>query len=138
MGALKKAPKDCRYTESHEWIRPEDKKQATMGLTDYAQSHLGDLVFLDLPTPGIQLAKSEKMGEVESVKAVSEILAPVSGKVTEVNQAAIDEPRLVNDDPYQGGWLVKIEMSSPADLDALMDKDTYDKFVRELMDKESE
>jgi len=129
-------PKDYKYTKDHEWIHLESEKEGKIGLADYAQSHLGDLVFFDLPAPGTQVKQFKKMGEVESVKAVSDIYAPASGKVLEVNQAAIDDPTKVNKDPYGEGWLVKVELSNPSDLDNLMDTDTYDKFVEKLLSEE--
>jgi glycine cleavage system H protein len=132
------APKDCKYTSEHEWIRPESGNKGKVGLADYAQSQLGDIVFLDLPAPGSQVEQGKKMGEVESVKAVSDIFAPASGKVLEVNQSVVDEPKLVNEDPYGAGWLVKLELSQPTELDALMDSDKYDGFVAELSEKDSE
>ena len=131
-------PKDCKYTQEHEWICPEPGDKGRIGITDYAQSQLGDIVFLDLPALGTQVEQFRKMGEVESVKAVSDIFAPVSGQVLEVNQTAIDEPGLVNEDPYGAGWLVRLELSKPSELDALMDSDKYDKFVAELSEEESE
>jgi glycine cleavage system H protein len=131
-------PKDCKYTQEHEWIRPEPGNKGSIGLTDYAQSQLGDIVYLDLPAPGTQVEQSKKIGEVESVKAVSDIFSPVSGQVLEINQTVIDEPGLVNEDPYGAGWLVRLELSKPSELDALMDSDKYDKFVAELSEEESE
>jgi len=131
-------PKECKYTKEHEWIRPESGDKGNMGLTDYAQSQLGDIVFLDLPAPGTQVEQSQKMGEVESVKAVSDILSPISGQVLEVNQTVIDEPALVNQDPYGNGWLVRLEISKPSDLDALMDSDKYDELVAKLSEEGSE
>ncbi len=131
-------PKECKYTQEHEWIRSESGNKGKMGLTDYAQSHLGDIVFLDLPAPGTQVEQFKKMGEVESVKAVSDILAPVSGQVLEVNQTVIDEPKLVNEDPYGAGWLVELELSQPSELDALMNSDKYDEFIAELSEEDSE
>lgn len=131
-------PKECKYTKEHEWIRPKSGNKGEMGLADYAQSQLGDIVFLDLPTPGTQVEQFQKMGEVESVKAVVDIFAPVSGRVLEINQTVIDEPKLVNEDPYGAGWLVKLELSKPAELDALMDSDEYDKLVAELSEESSE
>jgi glycine cleavage system H protein len=109
-----------------------------VGLADYAQSQLGDIVFLDLPAPGTQVKQGKKMGEVESVKAVSDIFAPVSGQVLELNQTVIDEPGLVNKDPYGAGWLVRLELSKPSELDTLMDSEKYDKFVAELSEEEPE
>jgi len=131
-------PKECKYTKEHEWIRPEPGDKGNMGLTDYAQSQLGDIVFLDLPAPGTQVEQSQKMGEVESVKAVSDILSPISGQVLEVNQTVIDEPALVNQDPYGNGWLVRLEISKPSELDALMDSDKYDELVAKLSEEGSE
>ena len=129
-------PKECRYTKEHEWIRPESENKGKMGLADYAQSQLGDIVYLDLPAPGTEVEQFQKMGEVESVKAVSDIFSPVSGKVLASNQAVIDEPKLVNEDCYGAGWLVEMEVSKPAELDALMDSEEYDKIVAELGDSE--
>jgi glycine cleavage system H protein len=130
-------PKEYKYTQEHEWICPESKNKWKVGLADYAQSQLGDIVFLDLPVPGTQVGQGHKMGEVESVKAVTDIFAPVSGQVVETNQTVIDEPGLVNKDPYGAGWLVKMELSKPSELDALMDSDKYDEFVAELTENES-
>ena len=129
-------PKECKYTKEHEWIRPESDNKGKMGLADYAQSQLGDIVYLDLPAPGTEVAQFQKMGEVESVKAVSDIFSPVSGKVLASNQAVIDEPKLVNEDCYGAGWLVEMEVSEPAELDVLMGIEEYDKLVAELGDSE--
>lgn len=125
-------PKENKYTREHEWICFEGGNKGKSGLTDYAQTQLGDLVYLDLPEPGVVVEQSKKMAEIESVKAVADFLAPASGEVLEVNQSAIDDPALVNQDPYGGGWLVKLELSNTSELDALMDSDQYDKFVAEL------
>jgi glycine cleavage system H protein len=130
-------PKEYKYTTEHEWICPESKNKGKVGLADYAQSQLGDVVFLDLPAAKTQVEQGKKMGEVESVKAVSDIFAPVSGQVLEINQIVIDEPGLVNKDPYGAGWLVRLELSKPSELDALMDSDKYDKFVA-VLSEESE
>lgn len=131
------APKDYRYTTEHEWICPESGNKGKVGLTDYAQSQLGDIVFLDLPPAGTRVERGKKMGEVESVKAVSDIFAPAGGQVLEANQAVIDEPGLVNRDPYGAGWLVKLQLSNPSELDMLMDSEKYDKFVAELSEQEA-
>jgi len=130
-------PKEYKYTSEHEWICPESRNKGKIGLADYAQSQLGDIVFLDLPAPGTQVEQGKKMGEVESVKAVSDIFAPVSGQVLEINQTVIDEPGLVNKDPYGAGWLVRLELSEPSELDALMDSERYEIFVAELSEQES-
>lgn len=131
-------PKECKYTQEHEWIRPEPGGKGNIGLTDYAQSQLGDIVFLDLPAPGSQVEQFKKMGELESVKAVSDIFSPVSGRVLEVNQTAIEDPALVNQDPYGAGWLVRLELNKPSELDDLMDSDKYDEFVAKLSEEASE
>jgi glycine cleavage system H protein len=131
-------PKEYKYTREHEWICPESRNKGKAGLADYAQSQLGEIVFLDLPAPGTQVEQGKKMGEVESVKAVSDIFAPASGRVLEINQAVVDEPGLVNKDPYGAGWLVRLELSKPSELNALMDNEKYDKFVAELSEEQSE
>jgi len=130
--------KEYKYTSEHEWICPESKNKGKVGLADYAQSQLGDIAFLDLPAPGTKVEQGKKMGEVESVKAVSDIFAPASGQVLEINQTVVDEPGLVNKDPYGAGWLVRLELSEPSELNALMDSEKYEKFVAELSEQESE
>ena len=132
------SPKEYKYTQEHEWICPEAGDKGKIGITEYAQSQLGDIVFLDLPAPGTQVEQFKKMGEIESVKAVSDLFSPVSGQVLEINQTAIDEPKLVNEDPYGAGWLVRLELSKPSELDALMNSDEYDKLVAELSEEGSE
>jgi glycine cleavage system H protein len=125
-------PKEYKYTKEHEWICTEAGDKAKLGITDYAQSQLGDIVFLDLPAPGTRLTQSKKMGEIEAVKAVSDLFSPASGQVLEINQAAIDDPKLVNEDPYGAGWLVRLKLSQPTELEALMSSDEYDRFVTGL------
>jgi len=122
-------PKEYKYTREHEWIGLESPNRGKTGITDYAQSQLGDIVFLELPVPGTRVAQSQKMGEIEAVKAVSDIFAPASGVILETNQDAANEPKIVNEDPYGAGWLVKLELSNPSELDALMDSQAYDELV---------
>ncbi|MFH1015865.1 MAG: glycine cleavage system protein GcvH [Chloroflexota bacterium] len=122
-------PTEYKYTKDHEWLCPEPGGNARIGITDYAQSQLGDVVYLDLPAPGKQIEQSRKMGEIESVKAVSDLFAPASGKVIEINQNVINDPSLVNKDPYGEGWLVRIRLTKPAELDALMTCDDYDRLL---------
>jgi len=122
-------PTEYKYTKDHEWLCLEPGGNARIGITDYAQSQLGDVVYLDLPAPGKQIEQSRKMGEIESVKAVSDLFAPASGKVIEINQNVINDPSLVNKDPYGEGWLVKIRLTKPAELDALMTSDDYDRLL---------
>ena len=118
------APDNLKYTEEHEWIRIEGNT-ATVGITDYAQKALGDITFVELPTVGQDIAKSDEVGCVESSKAASSIYAPAGGKVVEVNDALEDQPELVNADPYDGGWMYKLELSSPDDAAGLMDAAAY-------------
>jgi len=120
-----------KFTREHEWICLESDNIGKVGLTYYAQSHLGDMVFLDLPEPGGKVEQFGKLGEVESVKAVSDVCSPASGVIMESNQAAIDEPGLVNKDPYGDGWLVKLKLDNPSELDALMNKSDYDEFMKQ-------
>jgi len=124
-------PNEYKYTKDHEWLCPEPGNKGRMGLANYAQTQLGDIVFLDLPQSGTQVAQFKKIGEVESVKAVSDLFSPASGKVLEINQSAVDEPKLVNEDPYGAGWLVRLELSDPSELDVLMNSDGYDKYEAE-------
>ena len=115
------------YAKSHEWVK-EEGDVVTIGLTDYAQSELGDLVFVNLPEEGDSVSVGEAFGDVESVKAVSDIISPVSGKVTEINEELLDSPEKINEDPY-GAWFVKV--TDVEDTEELLDADEYDKFVKE-------
>ena len=125
-------PKDRKYSRDHEWAKDEEDGTLLVGITHYAQEHLGDIVFLDLPKVGATLTKMEKLGEVESVKSVSDIFSPVSGEVVAVNQVVIDSPELVNEDPHDNGWLVRIRPSQPADMDDLMTAADYESFLESL------
>ena len=122
-------PEEYRYSQEHEWVCARSQGSAKMGITEYAQSQLGDIVFIELPETGAQLTQFAKMGEIETVKAVSDLFSPASGKVLERNQAAIDNPALVNEDPYGAGWLLRVELNQPEELEALMDSERYQKFV---------
>lgn len=117
-------PADLRYTKSHEWVRLEGDI-AVIGITDHAQSELGDVVFVDLPTPGRALSSDETFGTVESVKTVSDLYAPIAGEVVEVNETLGGQSELVNSDPYGSGWLVKIRVRDPAAVEALLSADDY-------------
>lgn len=121
-------PEDLRYATDHEWARKEDGK-VRVGITNYAQDELGDVVFVDLPQVGDQVQAGDAFAVVESVKAVSDIFAPVSGTVVEVNEALNDSPDLINTSPYGDGWIAVIEMENPAELDELMDAEAYRKQV---------
>jgi len=117
-------PDDLRYATTHEWVGPGDP--ATLGISHFAQDELGDLVYVDLPQVGRTLQAGESIGSVESVKTVSEIYTPAAGEVTEVNAALTDKPELVNTDPYGEGWLIRLRLSNPSDLDALLDAAAYE------------
>ena len=121
-------PDNLRYSKEHEWVKI-DGKTATIGITHYAQDQLGDVVYVELPSLGKELKAMEEFGVVESVKSVSSLYCPVSGKVIEVNSALNDNPQLVNESPYQKGWIIKVEMSKPADLDGLLSPAGYKKLV---------
>ena len=121
-------PSDLRYSKEHEWVRVEEGV-GTVGITDYAQDQLGDIVYLDMPKVGTKVQQFGKLGEIESVKAVSDLFSPVSGEVTGVNQGAVDAPELVNRDPYGAGWLVKLRLSEPAELEGLLSAKEYDELL---------
>jgi glycine cleavage system H protein len=117
-------PADLKYTKEHEWIKLEGDI-ATVGITDFAQSELGDIVYVEIETVGQTLAKDEIFGSVEAVKTVSDLFLPIAGEVLEVNSALNDTPELVNTDPFGEGWMIKMKVNNLADVDALMDVDTY-------------
>ena len=121
-------PSNLRYTKEHEWIRVEGDV-AYVGITDYAQSELGEIVFLDINTEGETLAQNEVFGSVEAVKTVSDLNMPVAGEVLEINEAINDQPELVNNDPYGEGWMIKISVADPAKLETLLDAEGYQAFV---------
>ena len=123
-------PADLKYTKDHEWAKL-DGKTLTVGITDHAQGALGDVVFVDLPKSGRELKKGETFGVVESIKAVSDLYSPVTGKVVESNSALPDDPAQINREPH-GAWMIKIEVSNPSELSDLMDSQTYSKFVESL------
>ena len=121
-------PKELKYTESHEWVRLEGDV-AIIGISDYAQSELGDIVFVELPETGDTATKAEACGTIEAVKTVSDFNSPVSGEITEINEALEDEPTLVNTDCYKAGWIIKVKVDNASELDGLMDAEAYEKFV---------
>ena len=122
-------PEDLRYTKDHEWIRVLGDK-GVVGITDYAQNQLGDVVFVELPEEGRAVKAGQSFGSVESVKAVSELFAPVTGDVVEVNKALVSAPEVVNSDPYGKGWMLVVKLGSPADVAGLMDAAAYEFFVQ--------
>ncbi|MEX1252736.1 MAG: glycine cleavage system protein GcvH [Dehalococcoidia bacterium] len=121
-------PDDLRYTKEHEWVRLEGDA-GVIGITDYAQDQLGDIVYLDLPSAGATVAQYDKMGEIESVKAVSDLFSPVTGEVVEANKDAADAPELVNNEPYGRGWLIKVRLNDPAEFDGLLSPEAYQELV---------
>jgi len=121
-------PPELRYSKDHEWVRVEGGI-ATVGITDHAQEQLGDLVYLDMPKVGTAVRQFEKLGEIESVKAVSDLFSPVSGEVTEHNQEAVKSPELVNQDPYGRGWLVRLSLSNASEVDKLLTAEQYEELV---------
>ncbi|MCG3088557.1 glycine cleavage system protein GcvH [Sporosarcina cyprini] len=121
-------PTNLRYSEEHEWVKDESGKYR-IGITHFAQSELGDIVFVELPQVGDDVTADEPFGSVESVKTVSELYAPISGKVVEVNEELEDSPELVNESPYEGAWMIVVEASDESELDALMSAEDYDKMT---------
>ena len=121
-------PSEFKYSKEHEWVKREDGT-IRMGITEYAQGELGDVVYVELPQVGHQVKQGEGLATVESVKSVSDVFAPVSGKISEVNQALEDKPELINQSAHEQGWLCRIEMSDPAELEALMDAAAYQQHI---------
>ncbi|HHI02751.1 MAG: glycine cleavage system protein GcvH [Candidatus Zixiibacteriota bacterium] len=122
-------PTDLKYTKEHEWIKI-DGNLAVVGITDYAQGELGDIVFVELPSAGDDVKAGEPFGTIEAVKAVSEIFSPLSGKAAEVNELLEDDPMVINSDPYGDGWMIKIEFSDAAELDSLLSSDDYLEIIK--------
>lgn len=123
-------PDDIKYHREHTWVRVEGK-HATVGITDYAQHQMGDIVYIDLPEIDTEVDADSELSEVESTKATSPVVSPVSGTVMEVNEDLADSPEIINEDPYGNGWLVVLEMSEPSELSDLMSKAQYEKFLKE-------
>ncbi len=123
-------PEDLKYTKEHEWVRLKGNI-ATIGITDWAQDQLGDIVFVELPEEGESVEKSDTFGVVESTKSVNDVYVPLSGKVVEVNDPLLDSPEIINEDCYNEGWMVRIEMSDKSELDDLMNAEEYEAFIKE-------
>jgi glycine cleavage system H protein len=130
LAATESYPDDLRYHKEHDWARVEGD-EAVLGITWFAQDSLGELVHYEPPNAGDRIAKDTSYGEVESVKAVSDVIAPLSGEVIDVNQKVVDEPETVNEDPYGDGWLVRIRLNDPSEADGLLDVEAYKQFVAE-------
>ena len=122
-------PEDLLYSEEHEWVRRDAEGRVRIGITDYAQDALGDIVFVELPAVGTQLASDETFGEVESTKSVSDIFAPVSGTVTQVNEALEDAPEIINQDPYGEGWICIVQLQDEIQLESLLSPEAYAKLT---------
>ena len=121
-------PADLKYSSDHEWVR-QDGDTVTLGITDFAQSELGDVVFVEMPELGAKVSRDKAMGTIEAVKTVSDIISPVNGEVIEVNEGLEDAPETVNDDPYGEGWMVRIRLADASELDALMDAGKYQEHI---------
>jgi glycine cleavage system H protein len=128
MGVYMEVPPGLKYSKEHEWVAAEESV-ATIGITDHAQDQLGEIVYLELPAVGEKISKDDPFGVVESVKAVSDIYAPVSGTVVEVNEGLPESPEVINEDPYGDGWLIKVRISDLSELEDLMDGEEYDEMV---------
>ncbi len=124
-------PKDLKYSKSHEWVKAVGNNTMMIGITDYAQEELGDIVFVELPKVEQQLKQQESFGVAESVKAVSDLFSPVSGMVVAVNEALGKQPELVNKEPYTNGWMIKISLAAPAELSGLLSAEDYEKLINE-------
>jgi len=122
-------PEDLHYSKDHEWVRVEGD-QAIIGITDYAQNSLGDVVYVELPKAGDKFAPSEPFGSVESVKAVSEVFTPIAGTITSINESLADEPEKVNSDPYGQGWMIRLKMDNPGEVDSLLSAAEYEDFTK--------
>ncbi|GAA1193716.1 glycine cleavage system protein GcvH [Prauserella alba] len=127
--AAQSTPEELRYTEDHEWVAERDEGVVRVGITEYAQDQLGDVVFVDLPEAGAEVAAGDTVGEVESTKSVSEIYAPLDGEIIAVNDAVTATPELINGDPYGEGWLVELRVADPATLEGLLDAEAYQRLT---------
>jgi len=128
---MSEIPSELKYTKSHEWVRDENDGSVSIGITDHAQELLGDLVFVELPEVGSEMSAEDAVCVVESVKAASDVYMPVSGEVIEINDALADTPETINDSPYDDGWLIRVKLSNPDELDELMDADAYEAEIAE-------
>jgi glycine cleavage system H protein len=122
-------PPDLRYSKEHEWLRIESEGIGTVGITDFAAESLGDVVFVELPEVDTEVSQFAKMGEIESVKAVSDLYVPIGGQVLELNEALVEAPELVNDAPYESGWMLRISVADSSQVDLLMTSDQYDSYL---------
>ncbi len=128
---MSEVPGNLMYSAEHEWLRLDDDGSVVIGITDHAQEALGELVYVEQPEDGVTLAKGDACIVVESVKAASDVYAPISGKLVEINSALVEAPELVNENPYESGWLIRVDPSDATELDELMDADAYGRFLAE-------
>jgi len=131
-------PDDLRYSKDHVWVRVDEDKRVTVGITDYAQEELGEVVYLELPEEGDDVSKDELMGNLESSRSVNDLLAPISGTVAEVNSEILDSPELINEEPYGEGWLVRIEPSKRTQIKGLMTAEEYEEMIKEAAEEEED
>lgn len=131
---MSELPGDLLYTRDHEWLRREDDGSVTIGITDHAQGALGDLVYVELPEVGLEVSEAGEMAVVESVKAASDVYAPISGEIVAVNEELADDPEKINSDPYGDGWIVRMQPTDGVDEDGLLSPDDYQEFIDELDD----
>ncbi len=131
-------PEDLKYTEEHEWAFMDEDGIVEVGVTDYAQDALGEIIFVELPNEGEEVSAGDPFGGIESTKSVSDLYAPISGRVVEVNEEVLHSPETINEDPYGRGWLVRIEPSDPEEYESLMDADAYRQFLEEELEEEIE
>ena len=127
-------PDDLKYTKEHEWIRVEDE-WVEIGITDYAQEALGEIVFVELPGEGDDVTKGDSFGGVESTKSVSDLYSPITGEVVEINEKLLDSPETINEDPYGSGWIIRVKMQDEDELDELMNAESYSNFIENEMDE---
>jgi glycine cleavage system H protein len=125
-------PNDCRYSEEHEWVRPDGPDYVKVGITDYAQDQLGDIVFVEFPEQGASLEQANPFGVIESVKVSNELYSPISGEVEEINTALQDDPSLVNQSPYGDGWMIRVRLSDPTEIENLLTPEKYEELVKGL------
>ena len=125
-------PEELKYSKTHEWVRLEGENEVVIGISDYAQQELGDIVYLELPEEGDVVEKDSAFGVIESTKATEDLYSPVSGTVIEVNTPLIDSPEVINEDPYGDGWMIRVELSEPKELEDLMSAEEYQDYIKEL------
>lgn len=130
-------PDDLLYTKDHEWVRPE-KKHCFVGITDYAQKKLREIIYIELPHINTKIRAREVLSTVESVKSTADVLSPVSGKIVEVNSKLLDHPEILNESPYEDGWIAKIELADPSELEKLWDADEYRRYLEEIEEEKTE